>query len=174
MAATTPNSPETGRPPLPPLTAADLPPGYRCIAVAPPPRPAGVPAQSETAVRWLAPRGAPPADPLAVDVSLARFARQAEAMRALTGGPALPDELAVRPLFAPRIGDDSVAVRADTTAAGDHYVLYRVDLRVGGRLATVAAVWRWPAGSPVWVYERARRIAHRLAAADRGHPIDMR
>lgn len=162
----------TSAPPLPALCAVvagltrdDLPSGYRCIN----PEPAAAAAPEgvcgRAALRWLPPAGAPPAEPLAVDVTLTAYERRTGALRALTSPPALPDGLQVKPLFAPRIGDEAAALRADVTEADTHYVLYRVDIQVGRWLGTVAATWRWPAGSPNWVYERARRLAGRLTNA---------
>lgn len=146
-----------------PLTAADLPPGYRCIAAPTGSGEAGTSVRSRAACRWLPPAGAPASAPLAVDVTVTAFARRADALSALTAAPDLPDGLEVRTLFPPRIGDGTAAVRADIAEAGTRYVLYRVDVQVGRSLATIAATWRWPAGSPVWVYERARRLVQRLS-----------
>ena len=152
--------------PVPPLTPDDLPPGYRRSAT-PPARTRRLKgARDEAACRWVPPRDAPPSAPLAVDVSVATFGQRTAALQALTAPPVLPAELEVRPLFAPRIGEETAALRADVTEDDTRYVLYQVDVQVGHRLATVAAIWRWPAGSPTWVYDRARRLVSRLTEAD--------
>jgi hypothetical protein len=106
------------------------------------------------------------AEPLAVDASVAEYERRASALRAVTDGPELSDGMEVRRLYPPRIGDETAALRADVTEEGTRYVLYRVDVQVGTRTGTIAAAWRWPGGSPAWLYERARALAGRLALAD--------
>jgi hypothetical protein len=154
---------------VPQLLADDLPPGYR-FAEATPSLAANstscTGARSRSCWRWVPSTGVPTADPLAVDAAVTEFDRRAAALQAVNATPELPDGLTVRRLYPPRIGDETAAVRADVTESGTHYVLYRVDVQVGRRLATVAAAWRWPGGSPSWVYERARRLAGRLAKAD--------
>lgn len=151
-------------PPTAPLTAADLPPGYRCTG-SPTVQGAGEGVRGCSGWRWLPPEDAPAAAPLAVDVTLTAYEQRTGALRALTTPPPLPDGLAARPLFAPRIGEETTALRADVTEGDTRYVLYRVDVQVGRCVGTVAATWRWPAGSPNWVYERARQLARRLAPA---------
>jgi hypothetical protein len=116
--------------------------------------------------RWLPPPGTPTAQPLAIDAAVTEFDRRSAALQAVTAPPAIPDGMTVRRLFPPRIGEETAAVRADLTEDGTHYVLYRVDVQVGRKLGTIAAAWRWPAGSPSWLYERARRLAGRLAEPD--------
>jgi hypothetical protein len=153
------------KPPAPPLNASDLPAGYRCTdtaTVLAEVRPR-TEARQRRCWRWLPPPDASAADPLAVDASIAEYERRAAALRAVTDGPVLLDGLAVRRLYPPRIGDETAALRADVTEAGTHYVLYRVDVQVGTRTGTIAAAWRWPGGSPAWLYERARTLARRLA-----------
>ena len=163
MAAPPPPVPTLSDLPVSPLTTEDLPPGYRCLD-APSDDASCCGVRGRSACRWLPPAGAPASAPLAVDVTVTAFDQRKRALRRMTEMPPLPDELDVRPLFPPRIGDETLAVRADVTEGDARYVLYRVDTRVGRYLATVAATWRWPAGSPAWVYDRARRLAQRLAA----------
>ena len=170
MAAPPPRAAVRSHVPVPPLTPDDLPPGYRRAGAPPDDSPCcGV--RGRSACRWLPPAGAPASAPLAVDVTVTVFDRRKDALRRLTDTPPLPDELAVRPLFPPRIGDETVSLRADVTEGDARYVLYRVDIQVGRYLATVAATWRWPAGSPAWVYDRARRLAERLAACGDEGPV---
>ena len=147
------------------LTQNDLPSGYRCVATGPQDDDIDGGVCGRAGWRWLAPTGACPADPLTVDVSLTAFEQRTGALRALTTPHEMPEGLQVKSLFAPRIGDEAAALRVDVTEADTHYVLYRVDVQVGRWLGTVAATWRWPAGSPKWVYDRARRLARRLADA---------
>ena len=163
MAAPPPPAPTLLHLSVPPLTPEDLPPGYRCVCV-PPEDSSCWGVRGRSACRWLPPPGSPASAPLAVDVTVTAFDQRTYALRRLTAAPPLPDQLDVRPLFPPLIGDETLAVRADVIEGDTRYVLYRVDTRVGRCLATVAATWRWPAGSPAWVYDRARRLVERLAA----------
>ena len=145
---------------------AGLPPGYRVMAVPLTGDDLGPSVRGHAGMRWLAPAGAPPAGPLSLDVSVIAFEGQSGALRALTAPPRLPDDVAVRPLFAPRIGNDALAFRADASEDDRHYVLYRVDVQTGRCLASIAGTWRWPAGSPSWVYDQARRLVERLQGVD--------
>jgi hypothetical protein len=147
-------------------TDTSLPPGYRTVAVPLAGENTAAAVCGHAGMRWLAPAEMPSAEPLALDVSVTAFDGRTGALRALTAPPLLPDGVDVRPLFAPRIGNEALAFRADACERGRRYVLYRVDVQAGRCLATVAATWRWPAGSPSWVYERARRLAERLREVD--------
>lgn len=147
-----------------PLLADAVPPGYRCLAA-----PArvwcyrGGEVQAGAACRWL-PAGDPGAGPLYVDVAVARFARRTDALRAVTAPADLPRGMATRPLFPPRIGEETTALRAEAVADGVRYVLYHVSAQRGCCVGTVAALWRWPAGSPQWLYDRLRRLMAQLTS----------
>lgn len=117
--------------------------------------------------RWLPDAGAPASAPLVVECTAARFDRRADALTAVTNQPHLPDCLSVRTLYPPTIGDATAALRADLRDGDDRYVLYAVDLLAGMTVVTITAVWRWPAGTPAWLYDRAREAARRLEG-DRG------
>jgi hypothetical protein len=156
--------------PLQPSTAlllpADLPPQYCCI-----PSPQVEHGTNSGAIvarsaeRWLPPEHTRASAPLLVDVSVTEYAGRLAALRALTSPTPVPDCFRARPLFPPRIGDETQAIRADAVDGDIHYVLYRVDALAGTSIATVAAVWRWPAGSPTWVYGRAEQMVSRLREA---------
>ncbi|MFN8559704.1 MAG: hypothetical protein U0531_20950 [Dehalococcoidia bacterium] len=62
----------------------------------------------------------------------------------------------------PSIGDAGRAVRADVIDEGTRYVVYRVECLRGRRLARMTAAWRWPSGSPTWLYDRVRPIVGAL------------
>ncbi len=150
--------------PVTPLLADAVPSGYRCLAA-----PAdiwcrrGGEVVDWAACRWL-PVADPGAGPLYLDIAVARFARRTDALRALTAPADVPAGMTARPLFPPRIGEETAALRAEAIADGVRYVLYRVSAQLGCRVATVAALWRWPAGSPQWLYERLRRLMAQLSA----------
>ena len=139
-----------------------IPPGYRCVPAGDCPRSTDAPG-STAAWRWL-PRGdIRAAVPIVIDLTVTLYERRSSALRAVTRPPRLPDSMLVRPLFLPRIGDESSAVRGDALEDGQRYALYRVDCVRGLLVVTVSAVWRWPAGSPSWVYDRAGRVLDALA-----------
>ncbi len=147
-----------------PLLADAVPPGYRCLAAPADVRcDRGGEVRAWAACRWL-PVEDPGAGPLYVDVTVARFARRTDALRAVTAPADIPRGMAMRPLFPPRIGEETAALRAEATADGVRYVLYHVSAQRGCCVGTVAALWRWPAGSPQWLYERLRRLMGQLAA----------
>lgn len=156
--------------PLQPSTAlllpADLPPQYRCIPLTQVED--GTVSEvivARAADRWLPPENSRTSAPLLVDVSVAEYAGRLPALRALTSPTPVPECFKSRPLFPPRVGDETQAIRADAVDGDVHYVLYRVDALAGTSIATVAAVWRWPAGSPTWVYARAELMVKRLRDA---------
>jgi hypothetical protein len=148
-----------------PLLADALPPGYRCCSGGPTdircPEESVV--RARAACRWL-PVTDPGAGPLYVDVVVTRFTRRTDALRAVTDLTGVPAGMVTRTLFPPRIGEETTAVRAEATADGARYVLYQVSAQLGCTVGTIAALWRWPAGSPQWVYERLRRLMGELAA----------
>jgi hypothetical protein len=150
-------------PPAPPVHLGTCPPAARLLHARDRPLRA---VRDASACRWLPPADAPASAPLVVDVAVTEFEQRTAALQALTTRPEYPAGVRVRPMFAPRIGEAAEALRADVIENGAHYVHYRTDVKVGRRLATIAATWRWPAGSPMWVYERARTLAARLVTAE--------
>lgn len=146
-----------------------IPAGYRSVPVSQCTEAAHAPG-SAAAWRWIPCGDAPATLPLAIDVTVTLYDRRSSALRAVTRPPELPDPMLARPLFLPRIGDESSAVRGDAVEDGQRYALYRVDCVRGLLVVTVSAVWRWPAGSPNWVYERAGRILNALGGNARVAP----
>lgn len=150
--------------PVTPLLADAVPSGYRCLAA-----PAGMwdrqgsEVLARTACRWL-PVADPGGGPLYLDVAVTRFARRTDALRALTAPADVPAGMTTRPLFPPRIGEETAALRAEATAEGVRYVLYHVRAQRGCCVATLAALWRWPAGSPRWLYERLQRLMAQISS----------
>jgi hypothetical protein len=148
------------------LRPGDLPHGYRCFSVQPTEEPpGGADLVQQASWRWLPDGPASGSEPVVVDVSVAAYGTRTAAMRAVTSPPALPACMAIRSLFPPRIGDETAALRADAEENGCRYVLYRVDFQSDATVVTLAAIWRWPAGSPNWLYDRGRRMARRMLVA---------
>lgn len=148
--------------------ASTLPPGYAygpggdCTG-----RETGTEGDDRAQCRWLAPASPGPAAPLLVELAVTSYCRRTAALCALTSRPVLPVGAVVRPLFPPRIGSEAIAVRGDIVDGGGRFVLYRIDVLVNHAVLSLAGGWRWPAGSPDWIYERARLLATLPAALDR-------
>lgn len=146
------------------LHSTDLPPGYQHTPLDPcADRPLTGGACSCRAERWVAPASVPPGSPLMVDAGVTTFATVTAALRFFTDPPPLPEGMSVRRLFPPTIGAGSRAFRMETTREGIRYAIYRVDAVNGRRVVTVAAVWRWPSGSPNDCYGWARGLTDRFA-----------
>jgi len=131
------------------LYPEELPPGFTAVPLDPceDATLAGE-ARACRAERWLAPAGAASTLPLAIDAGITTFSTVTAALRFLTAPAPAPDGMVARRLFAPRIGAGTRAVRLEVVSGDARYAIYRVGAQVDRRVATVAAVWRWPAGSP--------------------------
>ncbi len=127
-------------------------------------------ATQREACRWLAGSPSVAGEPIVVELAASRFAGRTPALQALCTPPVLPVGMTIRRLFPPRLGDESVAVRADLAEDGERYVLYRVDLAVHQTVVSLAAAWRWPAGSPKWLYLRAQAVAAVLRGTPDSRP----
>lgn len=158
------------RPPAPaaacPLERAlanlDLPPGYYRRPVPDGLLPVNLSVARRCAARWLPEPGAAGRGPLVLDAVLLALDRLTDALRLLTQPPLGFERLATRDLFMPSIGDAGRAVRADVIDEGTRYVVYRVECLRGRTLVTMTAAWRWPSGSPTWLYDRVRPIVGAL------------